>query len=154
MFISGVNSTVESLSLAILQRDGLLSADVDMLVLPITTTLGITTVSQTSTRDCMLILCWLTCLFVELRDHLNGGPPLLPNALNRFTIILFYVRTYPLTSYRVALIWYRPISYWLISRCSLIQILSSFGHFHLNLVRYNENDQDKITHLDDFKSPN
>ena len=63
VFISGVNSTVESLSLAILQRDGLLSGDIDMRMLTITTALaiGITTVSQTSTIDCMLTPCWLTC---------------------------------------------------------------------------------------------
>ena len=52
VFISGVNSTVESLSLTILQRNVLLSGDVVMRVLPITTALGITTVSQTSTIDC------------------------------------------------------------------------------------------------------
>ena len=61
VFISGVNSTVESLSLAILQRDGLLSGDVDVGVLPITTALVITAVSQTSTIDFMLTSCWLTC---------------------------------------------------------------------------------------------
>ena len=62
VFISGVNSTVESLSLTILQGDGLLSGDVDLRVLPITTTLAITTVSQTSSRDCMLTPCTLTCV--------------------------------------------------------------------------------------------
>ena len=50
VFISGVNSTVESLSLAIPQKDGFLPGEVDVRVLPITTVLGITTVSQMSTR--------------------------------------------------------------------------------------------------------